>query len=163
MLKMDQNNKSKKSIRSSILEQVISKQVKITTFNSQWVLNLCDTTSLRQRCLFNCAKAASTMWKSTMARGRAKWAVSRMKTNTYTIWANHEEKSRLITNKNKPGQSSSYLPRRLKIPKNEVRGSKALGTVKIQNGKISEGCTNGCYENVRPTTPSLHWHLGLRS
>ena len=33
-----------------------------------------------------------------------------------------------MTNKNKPGQSSSYLPRRLKIPKNEVPGSKALGT-----------------------------------
>lgn len=58
--------------------------------------------------------------------------------------------------KNKPGQSSSYLLRRLKIPKNEVPGSKALGTVKIQNGKMSEGCTNGCYKNVRPTTPSLH-------
>lgn len=43
--------------------------------------------------------------------------------------------------KNKPGQSSSYLLRRLKIPKNEVPGSKALGTAKIQNGKISEGCT----------------------
>ena len=92
MLKMDQNNKSTKSIHSSILEQVISKQVKIATFNFQWVLNLCVTTSLTQRCLFNCGKAASTMWKSTMARGRAKWAVSRMKTKAYTIWANHEKK-----------------------------------------------------------------------
>lgn len=50
--------------------------------------------------------------------------------------------------KNKPGQSSSYLLRRLKIPKNEVPGSKALGTVKIQNGKMSEGCTNGCYTKM---------------
>lgn len=58
---MDQNNKSTKSIHSSILEQVISKQVKITTFNFQCVLNLSVTTSLRQRCLFICGKAASTM------------------------------------------------------------------------------------------------------
>ena len=54
MLKMDQNNKSTKSIHSSILEQVISKQVKIRTFNFQRVLNLSVTTSLRQRCLFIC-------------------------------------------------------------------------------------------------------------